>query len=442
MAILAGDTAVAGASSDWVTHRFEEVNTLFANPGQGWMLTDREPRTPLRFPCSVVYIRFDWAEVEPQEGRYNWDLIDDVIQAWKPYHAAVALRVMTANAHSDGYYSSPKWLFDAGCRGFEYMVGGDDPTSGGTRRPRIEPDYSDPIYLARHAQFVKALGQRYDGSPDVEFLDIGSYGIWGEWHTTHEASLDVRRQIVDMYLQAFPHTPLVFMTDDAATLAYAVAKGVGLRRDGVASPWHAQNWIGSPRYAGVPHMDRQWQVAPVVFEWFGDYSYIQSQKWSFPSAVKFMLENHVTMINDNIGAFPEDAAPMLDDLARRAGYRFALRSISHPPSVGRGKSLPISMNWENVGVGRLYRHFDLQIRLEDPRGKVVLTQTVSDARKWLPGPVPISTSLNVLKDLTPGNYGVAVAIVDADHSGNPLRLAFAAPSKNGWYKVSGIAIRP
>ena len=226
-----------------------------------------------------------------------------MIQAWKPYHAAVSLRVMTANAHSAGYYSSPKWLFDASCRGFEYLVGGDDPTRGGTRQPRIEPDYADPIYLAKHARFIEALGRRYDGNPDVEFLDIGSYGIWGEWHTTHEAPLSVRKQIVDTCCHAFPRTPLVFMTDDAATLAYAVTKGIGLRRDGVGSPWHESNWIGSPRYAEVPHMDKQWQRAPVVFEWFGDYNYIQSQKWSFPSAVKFMLDNHVTMINDNIGAF-------------------------------------------------------------------------------------------------------------------------------------------
>jgi hypothetical protein len=60
------------------------------------------------------------------------------------------MRVMTANAHSGGYYSSPKWLFDAGCKGFEYNAGGDDPTIGGRPIPRIEPDYADPIYLAKH----------------------------------------------------------------------------------------------------------------------------------------------------------------------------------------------------------------------------------------------------------------------------------------------------
>ena len=166
-----------GAGTALVRRTFRELDTLLANPGQGWMSQARTPKANPRFPYSVVYIRFNWADVEPEQGQYNWHVIDDVIAAWKPRAATVAFRIMTCNAHSAGYYASPKWLFDSGCKSFEYVVGGDDPTSGGKRIARIEPDYSDPIYLARHGEFLTALGQRYDGSPAVEFLDIGSYGI-------------------------------------------------------------------------------------------------------------------------------------------------------------------------------------------------------------------------------------------------------------------------
>ena len=75
-------------------------------------------------------------------------------------------------------------------------------------------------------------------------LDIGSYGIWGEWHTTHPASIAVRQQIVDMYLRAFTRTPLVYMSDDADVMSYALAHGAGLRRDGVGDPWHEQRYQG------------------------------------------------------------------------------------------------------------------------------------------------------------------------------------------------------
>jgi hypothetical protein len=293
----------------WVRTQFREVDTLFANPGQGWMSQQRSPKSDPRFPCSVVYIRFNWADVEPERGKYNWKVIDDVIAAWKPRGATVAFRVMTCNAHSAGYYASPKWLFDAGCKGFEYVRGGDDPTSGGKRITRIEPDYADPLYLARHGEFITALGQRYDGGSEVEFLDIGSYGIWGEWHTSHPAPVTVRKQIVDLYLSAFRQTPLVFMSDDAEVLNYALVHGTGFRRDGVGSPWHEQNWIGSRKYAEVQGMAEVWQHAPTVFEWFGDYDYLRSKAWSFDAAVNFMLSNHVTLINDNVGRVPPEAMP-------------------------------------------------------------------------------------------------------------------------------------
>ena len=104
---LAGLTFFAllarGAGDDLQRVGFREVDTLFANPGQGWMSQQRSPNRVTRFPCSVAYIRFDWADVEPQEGQYNWKFIDDVVSAWKPRGAAVAMRVMTANAHSGGY---------------------------------------------------------------------------------------------------------------------------------------------------------------------------------------------------------------------------------------------------------------------------------------------------------------------------------------------------
>jgi len=431
-----------GAEADVLRVQFREVDTLFANPGQGWMSQQRSPRTEPRFPCSVVYVRFNWGDAEPAQGRFNWHLIDDVIAAWKPRGAAVAMRVMTCSAHSSGYYSSPKWLFDAGCKGFEYLVGGDDPTSGGKRIPRIEPDYADPIYLERHGAFLKALGQRYDGHPDVEFLDIGSYGIWGEWHTKNPASVAVRKQIVDLYLQAFRKTPLVFMSDDAEVLDYALAHGTGFRRDGVGSPWHEENWIDSKKYAGVRGMADTWKRAPIVFEWFGDYAYLQSRQWSFNAAVDFMLRNHVTLINDNIGRVPPEAMPELEKLARLAGARFVLREVAHEKTVKRGAPLDLQMTWANVGVGRLDHHYTLRFFLLDAAGEPVFKgDSKADPRDWLPGEQHLAESLLVPAAVKAGEYRLAVALVDPGGQRRPFRLAMDAPENLGRYELSKVNVR-
>jgi hypothetical protein len=432
-------TAAWAAESHLVRRQFREVDTLLANPGQGWMSQARWPTGEPRFPCSVVYVRFNWADAEPEEGRFNWRLIDEVIEAWKPRGATVALRVMTCNAHSAGYYASPKWLFDAGCKGFEYERGGDDPTSGGRRIPRIEPDYADPVYLAKHGAFLKALGERYDGHPSVEFLDIGSYGIWGEWHTPHPAPVAVRQQIVELYLAAFRQTPLVFMSDDAEVLPYALARGAGLRRDGVGSPWHEQNWIGSKKYAGVAGMGEVWKRAPIVFEWFGSYEYLQSRGWSFEAAVEFMLRNHVTLINDNIGRVPPEPMPTLENLARRAGARFVLREIEHEPLAFPGQDLEVRMLWANTGVGRMHRKYRLEISFADGRGEWVGTHRAAlDPREWLPGEHRVAVPVPVPAGLLPGVHQVAVGLVDEAGQGPPWRLAMDAPEQEGRYFVSQV----
>jgi hypothetical protein len=419
------------------TVTFTETVTLFANPGIGWM---PDPyRTP-RFPASIVYLRLDWYALEPADGQFNWKPIDDVIARAQRTHATIAMRIMTANAHSSGFYSSPKWLFDEGCKGFQYQPDGAD-ASQGTPQPRIEPDYADPLYLRKHEAFLKAFGARYNGSPAFEFLDIGSYGIWGEWHTPHPASIKVRKKIVDMYLHAFPSTPLVFMSDDADVMAYALAHGAGLRRDGVGDPWHAARWANTPAYAKVRAMAETWKHAPIVFEWFLDYNYMQARGWSFASAVDFMLRNHVSVIHDNLGPVPQEAQPLLNKLARLAGYRFVLRSLSLPAVIQPGDTLPLTLQWSNVGVAPLYRRIDLTLQLRNAAGDPVLTQVVpADLRDWLPGDRTVPATLTLPKDLPPGDYTLHLALLDPSAQRPPLHLAIDAPEQDGWYTLTTLQL--
>ena len=149
--------AVADESSkpgaEQVIKHFNETDETFANPGQGWMVTQRLPRGEGRFPYCVAYFRLSWDELEPAQGQFDWRLIDESHPGLGQTGRADRLSHHDRQRHTKGYYCSPKWLFDAGCRGYDYTEGGDRHFR---RRPikRVEPDYGDPLFLKEHGRFI------------------------------------------------------------------------------------------------------------------------------------------------------------------------------------------------------------------------------------------------------------------------------------------------
>jgi hypothetical protein len=154
-----------------------------------------------------------------------------------------------------------------------------------------------------------------------------------------------------------------------------------------------------------------------------------------------MLNNHVSMINDNIGQVPPDAMPQLEKLARLAGYRFVLREVAHEKSVPRGAALDVTMKWANVGVAKLYHPFELRLSLHNAAGQTVVTNKASsDPREWLPGECEVAAVAQTPAGLESGDYTLAVALIDPTNPGRTLSLAMDAPAKDGWYLVSQVRV--
>jgi hypothetical protein len=180
-----------------------------------------------------------------------------------------------------------------------------------------------------------------------------------------------------------------------------------------------------------------WKRALIVFEWFGDYAYLQSRQWSFDAAVTFMLSNHVTLINDNIGRVPPEAVPQLERLARLAGARSVLREVTHERTVPRGKPLSLQMHWANVGVGKLYYLYAIRLFLLDSAKQPAATfDAKADPRGWLPGEHNLTESLLVPHELAAGDYTLALTLVDPSGQRPPFRLAISAPERASRYELS------
>ena len=96
------------------------------NPGKGWSVHGSpkwQPKEVLAL-ASMGVVRFDWADLEPREGEYDWQRLDTALDEWAEIGRVCNLGVMCANTHSrnpDGS-ATPKWVFDAGSRKHEMML--------------------------------------------------------------------------------------------------------------------------------------------------------------------------------------------------------------------------------------------------------------------------------------------------------------------------------
>jgi len=111
----------------------------------------------------------------------------------------------------------------------------------------LVPDLDDPVVLAQHLDFVKRLGARYDGHPDIDHVDLGSVGWWGEWHmssskTGKMPTMENCKKIIDAYLAAFRKTPLLMLIGGGECLTYATQRGTGWRADCLGKEFLVGSW--------------------------------------------------------------------------------------------------------------------------------------------------------------------------------------------------------
>ncbi|MBP9901415.1 MAG: beta-galactosidase, partial [Verrucomicrobia bacterium] len=268
LVLIAGTRCDAPAvQTNRVIIRPTDTGEALVNPGMGWTLhfysnfienygSKLEPSDTLDdWPgMSVIFLRVPWGFLEPKEGEFNWSLFDTPAQRWIAKGKQIAICV--SSCESWWRDAVPKWVQDAGAKGIEFDEG-IGPTPGG----RLwEPDYLDPIFLQKLENFLAAMARRYDGNPNVAFIVVGSFGMWGEGHTvfssklSEEKTLEYVKKHIDIYTKHFKQTQLCISDDVAGATKpgtnfpatdYALSKGVTLRDDSILvsqkKPWfHAE----------------------------------------------------------------------------------------------------------------------------------------------------------------------------------------------------------
>ncbi|MDR1223748.1 MAG: DUF4832 domain-containing protein [Tannerella sp.] len=379
------------------------------------------------FPgLSTVYLRLPWAYIEPEEGRFNWEILDTPAQRWIEKGKKTAFRI--TSAESGIRSGTPEWVYRAGAKYEE----ADD---------YLEPDYGDPVFLNKVENFVRAMAERYDDKSSTAFVDLGHFGLWGEGHTRlagkYGASwaLEAKKKHIDLYCRHFKNTLLCISDDYTGSSRpdehfpitdYAFLRGVSLRDDSILVAPPPNSWYHS-RMAQF-----FWPSLPVILEHQHYGISVKENAWDRELLLQSVEEYHASYMS--IHWWPEilleENREVIDHINRRMGYRLQMTDMQWPDSVPLGEPFVIRSQWCNAGVAPCYGGGYPCFTLKDDRGGIVsvLTDTSFNV-KTLPVAPPGEASASALSS----QFTVASAFGELSRACQPgtYDLFFSVGKPNG-----------
>jgi len=438
----------------------QDSGEALVNPGMGWVLHHYdniafnyggklEPSdTVADFPgVSVVYLRIAWSYLEPQEGQFNWSVLDTPAQRWLDKGKQIALRISCSEGSPR--YATPEWVRLAGAKGYFFTGGkGIDPNGRAW-----EPDYDDPIFLEKLDHFLAALASHYDGNPEVAFIDVGSFGVWGEGHTYASTrmpySVATIKRHIDLHTKHFEKT-LLAANDDFALhdrgrqpIEYAAQQGLTLRDDSILVQ------AGQKAYLSADFAPLFWQKTPVILE---SEHYGPSRDrgaWKDGSQYLEAIEKYHASYA-SVHWWPREFLAANEDLVRRInqrlGYRLQLVEASWPTEIAADSTFWFATKWQNAGVAPCLPGGHPALTIKDAKGGIAAVfvdegLNVRDLSVADPGQatakdhkatfnLPLATEERA-RLLKPGEYEVYISVGAA--TGTP-QLALPLPGDDGHHR--------
>jgi hypothetical protein len=355
--------ALINPDMGWTLHFYSNIPSNYGSKLEASDTVDDFPG------LSTVYLRLPWAFIEPEEGKFDWETLDTPAQRWIDKGKKVALRITSMESWMQK--ATPQWVFDAGA------------TSYGVDNDRlVEPEYDDPIFLEKVENFVRAMAARYDGNPNVAFVDIGHFGMWGEGHTIpttplHGVSwgLETQKKHIDIYCRHFKKT-LLCVSDDYAgpflrgdrfpILDYALSRGVTLRDDSILVMEPPDHWFHSE----VAQLF--WPTMPVILEHEHYGISLGRGRWIDDKLVESVEAYHASYMS--IHWWPrellEACRDAIDRINRRMGYRLRVNEVVWPKEVKTGEEFVVESGWSNAGVAPCLKGGHVCFTLKDKQGGI------------------------------------------------------------------------
>lgn len=434
--------------------RFDTI-TVLKNPHKGWYqhyfdngIDKYKVRDSTVFAgfegMDHIYLRLAWSYLEPEEGKYNWTVIDTVINRYVSQGYGISFRIScketgkfpkSVGEEFDGVqYATPRWVEMAGAQGVIAV-------NSGLRS--WTPDWGNSVFLSKLEKFHIAFAERYGGKSWLRYVDIGSIGEWGEGHTSFSTKKPITLQEVksniDLYRRCYKNVQLV-ATDDLlydskspqdrdSLYRYAVNNGLTLRDDSPMVDWYlhqnSETWsVSHPEFYDPLYLKK-----PIIYELQHYHEVVRDGNWKGKNGAqkidklgysgseimrKSMELMHATYIGFH--GFAEDwlrdNRELSNDLANRSGYWYFPMKAKFPAKFRAGKNT-LEIQWLNNGFAPAYNTFSLIVRFENKDKSFDIVIQDSGNKNWLPNQLfTQSYKINLPQAIAKGDYKMSFKLVE------------------------------
>jgi len=455
-ALLNAASCVQVLAQETVIVRPKEIDDILINPGIGFMTfqrfngdslnaakgwTEGKPIVYQEFDgnlenkdypmTTIAYFRIYWKFIEPQMGKYRWDLIDKALTTARQRGQTLMLRIAPYGTGAGN--DVPDW--------YRTMVG--ERKDLPERKWQVDPEH--PWYVQHFTSLIRILGKRYDGHPDLESVDVSIVGAWGEGAGSDLLRQKTREALVNAYTDSFKKTHLVMLLTDKKTNNYGLSRAdVGWRVDclgdmgGFSPKWSHMNDYYPQAIINFGMQDA-WKKAPVTLEICWVMQHWKDMGWDVDHIIDESLKWHISSFNAKSSPLPNEWRPSVNRWLKKMGYRFVLRKFTYPDRLNPNSKLSFTSWWENKGVAPCYKKFPLALRLKNDEKAEILT-TDADIRTWLPGDNLYDNKVIAPSNLPSGEYDLQIGILDSLSNKPKVKLAISGKQPDGWYYLGKIKI--
>ena len=395
----ADSSAVLAADTTKITYALKRFNGPLTNPHKGFTVPTEAAWT---FDPSFEYgphgslnngawnlVTYgsgyqQWNKLNPAKGVYDWSELEELLDALSAHNMGYALRVFPYspsfiqdnNTPEENYDWTPKFVYEEGAKKITARYKDNNANA-------VVPVWDDSVYLHYAKEFATALAAKYDGDPRIEYIDVRSFGEWGEWHVSNldgskMPSVEIQKDMLKHYASVFKKSLLVLPSDGYGDVyTYALSLGITKRDDCL---------IGIPGTADS--LVRAYEAnMPTVAENCGGYAIMLNYtdvipggylKWTPERWVDAITTAHLTYYVldqdfDDCGyRFYNDNKALADSMTKVIGYNFTVTQAELQSIADAANTMSsLNITVKNTGVAPCFFDVYLVAEFVDSTGKTL-----------------------------------------------------------------------